>query len=87
MACDLRCLMSSTSFFLLEEVKNFFNPKDSSYMYLLPSLLVNFLINYLELCNIVTFLFLTIPLKFFLHIPGIPIEVVAVNLLSFAISI
>jgi hypothetical protein len=37
--------------------KNFFNPKDSSYLYLLPSLLVNFLANYLELCNIVTFLF------------------------------
>jgi hypothetical protein len=27
-------------------------------MYLLPSLLVNFLANYLELCNIVTFVFL-----------------------------
>jgi arsenate reductase-like glutaredoxin family protein len=28
----------------------FLNPKDSSYLYLLPSLLVNFLANYLELC-------------------------------------
>ena len=32
--------------FLLGEVNTFFNPKDSSYMYLLPSLLVNFLTNY-----------------------------------------
>ena len=48
--------------FLLGEVKTFFNPKDSSYLYLLPSLLVNFLTNYLELCNIVTFLFLTLTL-------------------------
>jgi hypothetical protein len=43
--------------FLLGEIKSFFNPKDSSYLYLLPSLLVNFFTNYLELCNIVTFLF------------------------------
>ena len=41
--------------FLLGEVKTFFNPKHSSYLYLLPSFLVNFLGNYLELCNIVTF--------------------------------
>jgi hypothetical protein len=33
----------------LGEVKTFFNLKDSSYLYLLPSLLVNFLANYLEL--------------------------------------
>ena len=45
--------------FLLREVKTFFNPKNSSYLYLFPSLLVNFL-NYLELCNIVIFLFLTL---------------------------
>ena len=48
--------------FLLGEVNTFFNPKDSSYLYLPPSLLVNFLTNYLELCNIVTFLFLTLTL-------------------------
>jgi hypothetical protein len=35
----------------------FFNPKDSSYLYLLPSLLVIFLAYYLELFNIVTFLY------------------------------
>ena len=34
--------------------------KDSSYLYLLPSLLVIFLTYYLELCNNVTFLFLTL---------------------------
>ena len=48
--------------FLLGEVNTFFNPKASSYLYLFPSLLVNFLTNYLELCNIVTFLFLTLTL-------------------------
>ena len=57
---SLALLTSSTSFFLLGEVNNIFNPKDSSYLYLLPSLMVNFLANYLELCNIVTFLFLTL---------------------------
>jgi hypothetical protein len=59
-------------------------------MYLLPSLQVNFLTNHLELCNLVTFVFLAnhmTYLLFFKTIPGIPIDVVAVNYAVFAISI
>jgi hypothetical protein len=48
------------------------------YMYLLPWLLVNFLTNYLE------FYLITFETK---AIPGIPIDVVAVNYAVFAISI
>jgi hypothetical protein len=83
---------------MLGEVKTFFISKDSCYMYLLPSLLVNFLANYLELCNIVTLCFEVSPthyctgdvvylITFGKKLPGIPIDVVAVNYAIFAISI
>ena len=58
---SLALLMSSTS--LLSGSKNFFNPKVSSYLYLNPSLLVNFSTYYLELCNTVKFLFLILTLN------------------------
>jgi hypothetical protein len=46
-----------------QAVKTFLNPKDSSYLYLFPSLLVKKIAYYLDLCNIVTFLFLTLKLN------------------------
>ena len=60
MFCSFLALLKSSTSFLSWGRKFFFNPKYSRYLYLLPSLLVNFLTNYLELYNIVTFLFLTL---------------------------
>ena len=54
---SLALLTWSTSL-LSDSTPFFFNAKDSSYLYLLPSLLLFFFAYYLELCNIVTFIFI-----------------------------
>jgi hypothetical protein len=58
-------LITSSTSLLSGSKQKFFNPKESSYMLLASIITGKFFAYYLELCNIVTFLFLTLKLKAF----------------------